>query len=112
MTGSQIVNAVTYIFLLLQPVCYIAAFALATATHIEHAETVIFGHVLCDSECFQAIAAQSVQIEDAFLGEKILFMFVSCFEATNEGAFQFFVTMVVDFGKIFDGKLMLVEVVS
>jgi hypothetical protein len=106
------VDAVTYIFLLLEAVSHIVSLALAAPAHVEHAQAVVFWHVLRDGEGFEPVAAQSVQIDDAFLGEQVFLVLVSRFETANEGALEFFVARVVHFGEIFDDELVLVEVIG
>jgi hypothetical protein len=59
----------TDIFALLHAVGDELALALPAAAHVEHAEAVVLGEMLDDTQGFKSTAAQSMQVDDALAVE-------------------------------------------
>ena len=72
----------------------------------------MLGQVLGDGEGFKATASQAMEIDDAFFCIFVHFIGVFVSAMTEEGAFEFLLTVVGDFGEIFDVEEVLVEVVG
>ena len=72
----------------------------------------MFGQILGDCECFEATAPKAVEIDDALLRVFLHFIGVFIFAVPEEGALEFLLAVVGDFGEIFDVEEVLVEVVG
>ena len=97
--------------MLFESVSYILALTFSTSAHIEHAEGVVFGHNLSYSEGFESTTSESVKVNNTLFRILVHFIGVFVFAVPYKSAFESFVSVIMNFGEIFDVEYKLIEVV-
>lgn len=107
-----IIFLITDIFLFLQAIRDKLSSTLATASHVEHTETIILREVFDDGQRLKTTAAQAVQIQNALIINSGIILLVIILESMlNKRAFDAFVTFIIDMKQILSVKLIVVHVI-